>query len=104
VDPPRQRAAAFARDASRARGETTPQLTEDDLRALIAGPDDLRDVIRDAEPAVYEQLGLKITYALGGTIDVASPRGEGTTLLVTLPIEELTALRRAVEDPADAAV
>ena len=37
--------------------------------------------------------------ALGGTIDVASPRGEGTTLLVTLPIEEPTALRRAVEDP-----
>jgi PAS domain S-box-containing protein len=35
--------------------------------------------------------------ALGGTIDVASPRAEGTTLLVTLPIEELTALRRAVE-------
>ena len=26
--------------------------------------------------------------ALGGTIQVASPRGEGTTLLVTLPIEE----------------
>jgi PAS domain S-box-containing protein len=42
--------------------------------------------------------------ALGGTIDVASPRGEGTTLQVTLPIEGLTALRRAVEDPADAAV
>jgi signal transduction histidine kinase len=26
--------------------------------------------------------------ALGGTIDVASPAGEGTTLLVTLPIED----------------
>jgi signal transduction histidine kinase len=26
--------------------------------------------------------------ALGGTIDVASPVGEGTTLLVTLPIED----------------
>jgi signal transduction histidine kinase len=26
--------------------------------------------------------------ALGGTIEVASPGGEGTTLLVTLPIEE----------------
>ena len=41
--------------------------------------------------------------ALGGTIEMASPSGEGTTLLITLPIEESRRLlRRVVEDPADA--
>ena len=64
-----ERAAALARDASQARQQPVRQLTEDDIRALITGLGDLRDVIRDAEPAVkaaiYEQLGLKVTYLPG---------------------------------------
>jgi site-specific DNA recombinase len=64
-----ERTAALARDASQARSKTAPQLTEDDIRALVTGLDDLRDAIRDAEPAVkaaiYERLDLKITYLPG---------------------------------------
>ncbi len=64
-----ERAAVLARAASRDRLEPARQLTEDDIRALITGLGDLRDVIHDAEPAVkaaiYEQLGLKITYLPG---------------------------------------
>ena len=45
------------------------QLTEVDIRTLIAGLGDLRDVVRDAEPAVkaaiYQQMGLKVTYLPG---------------------------------------
>ena len=63
-----ERAAALARDTSPAP-PAARQLTEDDIRALITGLGDLRDVIRDAEPAVkaaiYEQLGLKVTYLPG---------------------------------------
>ena len=63
------RAAALARDASQARSKTVPQLTEDDIRALITGLGDLRDIIRDAEPpvkaAIYEQLGLQVTCLPG---------------------------------------
>ena len=64
-----ERAAVLARDASRDRPKPVPQLTEDDIRALITGLGDLRDVIHDAEPsvkaAIYEQLGLKVTYLPG---------------------------------------
>ena len=64
-----ERAAVLARDASQDRHKPARQLTEDDIRALITGLGDLRDVIRDAEPAVkaaiYEQLGLKVTYLPG---------------------------------------
>jgi site-specific DNA recombinase len=63
------RAAALARDASHARSKTALQLTEDDIRALIASLGDLHDIIRDAEPpvkaAIYGQLGLKVTYLPG---------------------------------------
>jgi hypothetical protein len=59
----------LGRAASRDRRKPARQLTEDDIRALITGLGDLRDVIRDAEPsvkaAIYEQLGLKITYLPG---------------------------------------
>jgi site-specific DNA recombinase len=71
MDPPvkADRAAALARDTSQARGKTTPQLTEDDIRALITGLGDLRDVIRDAaaavKAAIYAQLALKVTYLPG---------------------------------------
>ena len=64
-----ERSAVLARDASRGRHKPARQLTEDDIRALITGLGDLRDVIHDAEPAVkaaiYEQLGLKVTYLPG---------------------------------------
>jgi len=64
-----EREAVLARAASQDRHKPAPQLTEDDIRNLITGLGDLRDVIRDAEPgvkaAVYEQLGLKITYLPG---------------------------------------
>ena len=61
-----ERAAVLARAASQAPGTAPRPLTQDDIRALITGLGDLRDVIRDAEPsvkaAIYEQLGLKVTY------------------------------------------
>jgi site-specific DNA recombinase len=64
-----ERAAVLAHDASRDRPKPVRQLTEDDIRALITGLGDLRDVIHDAEPSVkaviYEQLGLKVTYLPG---------------------------------------
>ena len=64
-----ERAAALARDASQNRHTIVRQLTEDDIRALITGLGDLRDIIRDAEPpvkaAVYEQLGLQVTCLSG---------------------------------------
>ena len=64
-----ERAAALARDASQNRHTIVRQLTEDDIRALITGLGDLRDIIRDAEPsvkaAVYEQLGLQVTCLPG---------------------------------------
>ena len=64
-----ERAAALARDASQTRRQASRQLTEDDIRALITGLGDLRDVIRAADPAVkaaiYGQLGLKATYLPG---------------------------------------
>src|SRR5690349_12145965 len=60
------RAAALARDA---RPPAFRQLTEDDIHVLITGLGDLRDVVRDAEPAVkaaiYQQMGLKVTYLPG---------------------------------------
>lgn len=64
-----EREAVLARAASLDRYKPAPQLTEDDIRSLIAGLGDLRDIIRDAEPpvkaAIYEQLGLKVTYLPG---------------------------------------
>jgi site-specific DNA recombinase len=61
-----ERATALARDASRSRHDTSRRLTEDDIRAIITSLGDLREVIRDADPAVkaaiYNQLGLKVTY------------------------------------------
>jgi site-specific DNA recombinase len=64
-----ERAAVLARDAIQDRSEPGRPLTEDDIRALITGLGDLRDVIHDAEPsvkaAIYEQLGLKVTYLPG---------------------------------------
>ena len=59
----------LARAASRDHHKPARQLTEDDIRALITGLGDLHDVIHDAEPsveaAIYEQLGLKVTYLPG---------------------------------------
>jgi hypothetical protein len=59
----------LARAASPDRPMPARQLTEDDIRALITGLGDLRDVIHDADPsvkaAIYEQLGLKVTYLPG---------------------------------------
>ena len=59
----------LARAASQDRHKPARRLTEDDIRALITGLGDLRDVVRDAEPvlkaAIYEQLGLKVTYLPG---------------------------------------
>jgi site-specific DNA recombinase len=64
-----ERAAALARDASQNRCTTVRQLTEDDIRAILTGLGDLRDIIREAEPpvkaAIYKQLGLKVTYLPG---------------------------------------
>jgi hypothetical protein len=62
-------ACRVARDASQARRKPGRRLTEDDIRALITALGNLRDVIRDAAPAekaaIYDQLGLKITYLPG---------------------------------------
>jgi len=64
-----ERAAVLARVATRDHHKPAPQLTEDDIRTLITGLGDLCDVIHDAEPpvkaAIYEQLGLKVTYLPG---------------------------------------
>jgi site-specific DNA recombinase len=64
-----ERAAVLARDAIQNRPEPGRPLTEDDIRALITGLGGLRDVIHDAElsvkAAIYEQLGLKVTYLPG---------------------------------------
>jgi site-specific DNA recombinase len=64
-----ERAAALARDASQPRGHASRRLTENDIRPLIIGLGDLRDVIRAADPAmkaaIYGQLGLKVTYLPG---------------------------------------
>ena len=61
-----ERGAALARDASKNRHPAVRQLTEDDIRALITGLGDLRDIIGDAEApvkaAIYDQLGLQVTY------------------------------------------
>ena len=64
-----ERAAALARDTSQNRQPAARPLTEDDIRTLVTGLGDLRDVIRDAaaavKAAVYTQLGLKVTYLPG---------------------------------------
>ena len=64
-----ERAAALARDTSQNRQPDARPLTEDDIRTLVTGLGDLRDVIRDAaaavKAAVYTQLGLKVTYLPG---------------------------------------
>ena len=64
-----ERDAALARAAAKDHRKPAAQLTEDDIRTLISGLGDLRDVIGDAEPAVkaavYEQLELKVTYLPG---------------------------------------
>jgi hypothetical protein len=62
-------AAAPARDASQIRRQASRRLTDDEIRALIAALGNLRDVIRDAEPAekaaIYDQLDLKVTFKPG---------------------------------------
>src|SRR5216683_895822 len=64
-----ERAAALARDATQARHPPSSRLTEDDIRALITALGNLPDVIRDAGPAekaaIYDQLGLKVTFRPG---------------------------------------
>ena len=64
-----ERAAVLARAASRDRHKPAGQLTQNDIRSLITGLDDLRDIIRDAEPsvkaAVYKQLGFRVTCLPG---------------------------------------
>jgi hypothetical protein len=64
-----ERAAALARDSAQNRYPAVRPLTEDDIRALINGLSELRNIIRDAaaavKAAIYEQLGLKITYLPG---------------------------------------
>jgi hypothetical protein len=64
-----ERAAALARDAGQARHQPGRRLTEDDIRALIAALGSLLDVIRNAGPAekaaIYDQLGLKVTFRPG---------------------------------------
>ena len=45
-------AAVLARAAIQDRPKPARQLTEDDIRNLITGIGDLRDVIHDAEPSV----------------------------------------------------
>ena len=64
-----ERADVLARAASQDRHKPARRLTEDDIRTVITGLGDLRDVVRDAEPvlkaAIYEQLGLKVTYLPG---------------------------------------
>jgi hypothetical protein len=59
-----ERAAALARDATRARHQTSRRLTEDDIRILIASLGDLRNLIRKAEPA-RESSHLRIARAQG---------------------------------------
>lgn len=65
----RTHSAALARDASQIRRQASRWLTEDDIRALIISLGDLCDVIRAADAAmkaaIYEQLGLKVTYLPG---------------------------------------
>ncbi len=64
-----ERAAVLARAASRDRHKPAGQLTQNDIRSLITGLGDLRDIIRDAEPsvkaAVYKQLGFRVTCLPG---------------------------------------
>jgi site-specific DNA recombinase len=64
-----ERAAAIARDATQTRHQPSRRLTEDDIRALITALGDLCEVIRGAgaaeKAAIYDQLGLKVTYLPG---------------------------------------
>jgi len=61
--------ASHVRHSSRHRPKPVRQLTEDDIRAPITGLGNLHHVIHDAEASVkaalYEQLGLKVTYLPG---------------------------------------
>jgi hypothetical protein len=56
-------------DSAQNRHSAVRPLTQDDIRALITGLDDLRNIIRDAaaavKAAICEQPGLKITYLPG---------------------------------------
>ena len=66
-----ERAAVLARAASRDQHKPTPQLTEDDIRTLITGLGDLRDVIHDAEPPVGGHGGSQVAghiRRISGTI------------------------------------
>ena len=64
-----ERAAALARDATQTLRNPSRRLTDDDIRALITALGNLRDVIREARPAekaaIYDQLGLKVTFKPG---------------------------------------
>ncbi|MFD0970879.1 hypothetical protein [Plantactinospora endophytica] len=64
-----QRAVAIVERDKAAQGSASRRLTEEDIRRLVGGFEDIRNILRDADSAdksdVYRELRLVLTYDPG---------------------------------------